>query len=546
MGYRALQDPRKSDLDITEIPYRNFWAGWFPYQPHNDIPGKADGSTILGSPDLENTAYFQGRLRKMFGYTVITDPALNGGTTTTSLFYSPVLSNLLGSVGNKLYSTCTSATPTDITGALAITAGNNIKWNEWQFSTTKLVIGNNGVDAPWKWSGSGDAVLLGGSPPTGKVAITWQDCYWIGNTATDPSRLYFSNIGDPEIYTANDDYNFDAPLRALAILGDQLFVFMDDHIGVLSGENNRKLTKINRYIDGVGISGQHTIVRSKFRGQDVLIFHAFDGIYMVDGSRAAIKLSTSINPKYYHSTTANRWKTSLFSNAVATYFPSFNWYVLALADGSDTGNLSFLVLDLSRPFVFKDGEFSNVNVNARYFSDYEGLIVPAWHTRLTKQVTSLAVNNTAQVSEAMFFGSNDGKFYRFDPATLNFNGSAYTSYWKSKVFDLGEQALVTEVNVLNDQTTSSLTVSVQTDLQLGDGSEDTETFPAGGAQLGIDFVLDTSALGGKEYVYKNFDNTGYGRFMQFKFENGNLNEDMNIQGMNIVYTTYGLDPNEGN
>ena len=77
--------------------------------------------------------------------------------TGTSIFASDVLGEMVATFGSKLYSDVDQSSPTDITGIVTITAGNNFQWSEWQYETTKYIVGTNGVDPVIKWTGSGTA-----------------------------------------------------------------------------------------------------------------------------------------------------------------------------------------------------------------------------------------------------------------------------------------------------------------------------------------------------------------------------------------------------
>ena len=107
MGYEQVS----GSLNIT---FPALWAGWFPGKSYNDIPGSiADPSQPIGSPDCDNSIWYDGALRKMPGYTVVTSSALNGNPT--SLYYSPTLDEFVGTAGTKLYKGMNNAAPTDIT-----------------------------------------------------------------------------------------------------------------------------------------------------------------------------------------------------------------------------------------------------------------------------------------------------------------------------------------------------------------------------------------------------------------------------------------------
>lgn len=521
MGYEELSG-------IKQVSLKNLWAGWFPNVNHNAVPGDLNTPDApVGAADCNNVIYVDGALRKIFGYTVITSSALNG--TPTSLFYSPVLSNLVGTAGVKIYSSMDAASPSDITGAISVTTALQVHWTEWQFETTKYVIGTNGTDAPWKWTGTGNASALGGSPPSGRWIATFQNAVWLANTSTEPSTLFFSNTGDPETWTTDDDYKFDAPITGLGKLGDLLVVFMEDHIGVLSGTNNRQLVKVDRYINGKGCSGGHTVVNGNLAGKEVLIFHSGDGFYAFDGTQTLIKLSTPIARKYTNSSSTSRWNEQRFNKAWATYDNSRNWYICALSDGGDSKNDFILILDLGR-----------------FFETADGTAVPHWPLDAV-DANCVAVSKISSLN-TLCFGSTDALVYKFSPGTFTRNGSAYTAYYRSKTFDTVESFIIQEVNIFSDEvgTSTTLDVFINANLSSGDGNSGSSNFQSTSDLLDSTFILDSSSLGGKEFVLKNVQVTDWGRFARFKLRNTGSGQQMVIYGVDFVLQSLGLESNVGN
>lgn len=63
--------------------------------------------------------------------------------------------------------------------------------------------------------------------------------------------------------------------------------------------------------------------------------------------------------------------------------------------------------------------------------------------------------------------------------------------------------------------------------------------------LNTTFVLNTSTLGDKEFIFQNFEIGNYGRFFQFDVRNAILNHQMNIQGLNFIFKSLGVRVNTG-
>lgn len=61
-------------------------------------------------------------------------------------------------------------------------------------------------NAPFKIDFSTEAspsgALLSGTPPNGRFGFSWNNVAWIGNTSSDPSKLYYSILNDPEDWSS--------------------------------------------------------------------------------------------------------------------------------------------------------------------------------------------------------------------------------------------------------------------------------------------------------------------------------------------------------
>lgn len=128
---------------------------------------------------------------------------------------------------------------TDITGALTRVMGAS---DLVSFITmNNIVIGYDGKVAPFKiTSSSTNAALLAGSPPVGNIAIVWQNRLWWAGVRSAQTRLYYSEIGDPETYSASFYIDipspFDGdPITGLAILYGNLVIFKRYSIYILQG-----------------------------------------------------------------------------------------------------------------------------------------------------------------------------------------------------------------------------------------------------------------------------------------------------------------------
>lgn len=201
--------------------------------------------------------HFLGKgINKRAGWTKLATAAVGTANALTGVFQGSWVSG--GVVTRKVLATdgitvfwLNSTTWTDITGALTLTAPATAVVSFVQMNN--LVIGYDGTNAPWKWDGATAAIAaLGGSPPTGNIAIVWMNrLFWAG-VGTAQTRLYYSEIGDPENNPAANyldvpsAYDGD-PITGLSILYGNLIIFKRNSIYILTGDapSNFVLSKTN-------------------------------------------------------------------------------------------------------------------------------------------------------------------------------------------------------------------------------------------------------------------------------------------------------------
>jgi hypothetical protein len=441
MGWEEINDPR-GGLATKSLSAYNFKAGYWPFTYLEGIPGNIlDPASVHGFAYSSGAIYYNDRLQPYFGNTTINT---TGSGSITSMKYMPIFSRAVGSRGNKLYDDYATAAPTDITGSLTITPGAPVEWTEWKFDTTTQVIGTNGINEPWKFTGSGSANLLLGTPPKGQWITTWQNSLWMASAITplsELSKIRFSALGDPESWDPDDNYVFDARINGIKTFGDQLVVFMDDHIGILSGGNNRALNKIDRWVEGIGCNNQRSIAQAKFRGKDVLIFLSTDGVYLYDGTQGAIKISSQLNP-LFNDATRSLLVSGKFTQAVGQYLPQWGWYIVSLPYNTvpaQTANNARFIFDLNN-LVEQNGQ-----LYAPCWPDIDISVTEIWESIINIPAKS--------IQSQIFFSDINVGIKSFAPGVLPQRNLSV----QSKVYDLGETFLIQDVDVLHDNVTGSPT-----------------------------------------------------------------------------------------
>ncbi len=119
---------------------------------------------------------------------------------------------LLAVAGTKLFeSTNLNGTMNDITGALTITSGQD---DLWSFATlNNKVVGFGGLntapDAPFVYTGAGNATALGGTPPSAYGCFQANNRIFAYRTSAAPSTIYWSILGNEADWTGVGSGNQD-------------------------------------------------------------------------------------------------------------------------------------------------------------------------------------------------------------------------------------------------------------------------------------------------------------------------------------------------
>lgn len=178
--------------------------------PINSFKGGYCGNlpiTQLGvnqASDLDNIVLLPNGngFRTRLGNSKVNTDALNSGAPIQGLNYylqADADDWLVAVAGTQvLQSAAIDNSWTDITGALTITAGADNQWDLLNFQDVLLAFGGPPIapDAPFKWTGTGDATALGGTSPSAYGALSVNNRVFAFRTTADPSTIFWSIIGD--------------------------------------------------------------------------------------------------------------------------------------------------------------------------------------------------------------------------------------------------------------------------------------------------------------------------------------------------------------
>jgi len=467
------------------------------------------------STDCQNIDYDKfGSILKRNGYTTLNSSAFNSGAAWNSLYWFELSDDtkyLIGTCGNKLAKMDNlDGTWDDITGALTITAGNNnhVSW----ITFLDTAIGTNNVNAPWQWTGSGNATAA--SVPTGLTKakfITVFNGYvhYTGVTVsgtTHKSRTMWGNQDSITTFDSDDfrdlNRNDGQEITGVRVLGDKQVFFKNRSIWVEQFTGDSDIPFIfYKTPSHVGCAAPWSI-------QEVdngLIFLSDDGYYYFDGVNST-KISDRIT-----STLDTVLEKSRFQNSVSCYQKSKNRYWSSQSIAAASTHARVITWDsANNAWGFYKGHNANcfaiVNTNGQervYFGDYSGFVYRAdTGTNDNPGGVSTAIDAFHYTKWFNFDDLVNKKgtphatiYYQIAPATHSFSWS-----WD---FDQGDQYTLTF--------SANTSASVYGTAEYGTGTYASE----GGA-------------------IERKDLAGRGRVVRLKFANSAAGETMQIDGFGLI------------
>lgn len=289
-------------------------------------------------------------------------PALGSTTSIQSLLYAPFSAgeyNLAVTSDNHLYR-FTSGSSTDI-GAAVATLQNPIYHRSLSTALGGLVIipASGGSTAPKSYDRT-TLQNMAGSPPTAQYGCVWNDYTVLANTAANPSRLFFSQLGDPAAAwdTTNSIWDATLPVVGVAALRSSILMFHSRSTerlrGISSGvaaggapptaTNGGGNLAMDTAFD-VGCIDAKTIVH----WNDFVVWADARGIYMSDG--VALKNLTAAG------LIQSMWRqyTSLTYTVVAAGIINDTYIISITNAGVEVGTFAY---DLNHGFWFRLSNFA--------------------------------------------------------------------------------------------------------------------------------------------------------------------------------------------
>jgi len=460
--------------------------------------------------DLQNVNLSDRGFMKRRGNTAFNSSAMVGGSTAiTGLHYMQFNSGteFLNAVAGTKFFTSSSLTGTmaDATGAVTITAGQDNIWTGVSYNNLQIWFGG-GPDAPFKYSGTGNAAALGGTPPSSRTAFVANNRIFAISTSANPSRIQWPVLGDPEDWTGTGSGNQDVKKND----GEQLLfgVPLSSDIAILFKNSSTHLMTLTKspfsfyqLQNGVGAAGRYSWV-------------FVDGaIYFITPSR---RMKATFDGKTFTdfpSHVDDLWdtvNTSRISNIYGVYYPSLfqiHWYV---STGASTTNNAAIIWDVKRK---------------------------AWlyhPTGFKANVAGLVQNRR------LFTGHYNGKLFEQDKVATYTDASesspsAIDAYWQTPWLNAGALSktihpVYVDVACLSE-TDSNLTVGHGFDFAT-DQKTTSVSLVSGQAQWDV-AEWDVAQWGGQSSIIRRVAVVGRGNNFSLRFRNPSASEAFTVQGVSI-------------
>lgn len=498
-----------SRLDVMHLS--DFTGGLVTKHPASELE-------LNQSPDLDNINLLAKGIKKRQGDSTFNSSAMDSGADVQGLgYYRPVSGTkyLVSITGTKIYkSDDLDGTMDDITAALTITANQNNIWTHSILKDLSIWVGG-APDAPIKWSGSGNAAALGGTPNSGNFGFTTRDRMFIGNTAANPSTLYWSVLADPEDWSGTGSGNTtvvtndgDVLIGATPLNNDIVLLFKRYSIHYLVVSQSP--FPVKPFITGTGLAGKHAAVN--INGVVYFVTNeprlkATDGYRIIDLPDAIDDVWDDINK-------------ARLEYIQLVYYPTREQLFCYVSKGSSqTTNNYAIIWDLRNNCFLRQTTNSDVNVA------------------------------TVADGYRLFGGHYDGILYEKDTTDQYYDDSetdpgTINAYWYSKWITLKNNIITKHPRYFN---VSAKAITATNILKYAYGFDYAKDIKSGqfsiqtvGGQWGVDLWGSTFIWGGELNVQKRIFTFGRGNSFQLKLYNDVYDQDFQIDAIDIALKSQGV------
>lgn len=486
------------------VQFNDFSGGLNTFDPEFNSP-------LNQSPDLDNLIILDKGFKKRNGDSVWNSSAMvSSATAIQGMGYIQFNSGtqfLNAIAGTKFFTDSgLSGTMADATGAITITSGQNNIWTPIIYNNLQIWFGG-APDAPFKYSGTGNAAVLGGSPPSAFTAFVANNRVFPISTTANPSRIFWSVLGDPEDYAGAGSGNADVlksdgeALQFGVVTGPDtaiLFKNSSTHLMVLT----RQPFPIYQLQKGIGVAGRNAWAYANgviyFMTPGLRMKSTVDGVNFTTYPNDINDILDSIN-------------TNRIQNIQGIYYQPLEWIMWMVSTGSSTTNNYLVIWDIQRRCFLRAT------------------------TGFKANVATLVQNRR------LFMGHYNGKMYEKLKATIFSDASetspgAIIAYWRTPYSGLSTEIDVTVhpvyVNVVVlTETASTLDVNYGFDF----------TSPSSGSQFSLvavgslwDVALwDVGVWGGQNSTVLTQFVLGRGNLFSYRMGNSSASQGFTVQGSSV-------------
>ncbi len=390
----------------------------------------------------------------------------------------------------------------DITGTLTFSAGQN----DLAFFTVgedvAIIEDGLGNTAPYQWNGAGNAVTLDASAPNAKYVVFHKNMCFAAGSNTNPSLLYFTDIGDVTAWDTGlsgnvaVETNDGSIIRGLAAGFDALYIWKDNSIWRLSGSDKDSFV-LQRMVSDIGTLSGASI--SKI-GNDFIFKSSKGDYFLYDGAVKVRKISSNIDG------TIENLAFDRFAYCPSVVFED-DYYVGVTTIGGGTNNRT-LIFDT---FNLAWSKFKGLNANA------------------------MGIAEDATGKDIILFGDYSGYVYEY-PSGTNDSGTAIDMFLTTKQFRFPEMTPEKYLKLLkvfaNQEGNYNLTVAVRNDYE-GVGTEYSVSLLGGGSSVYGTAVYGTAVYGGQNLIIGRIEPNKGKDFFQLKFSNENVDEPVEVKGFSM-------------
>lgn len=463
--------------------------------------------------DLQNINILPtGGFSKRNGNSLFNSVAMSSGDAVHGIGYfrtSLTTDYLMAICGTKLFKSDTlDGTMDDITGALTITTGADKIWTHSQMNNLSIFVGG-APDAPIKWNGTGNGAVLGGTPPNGEFGIVANRRLFIGNTSTNPSRIHWSILGNPEDWSGTGSGTQDVGLNdgdtlvGASVVGlDTMLLFKQNSVHML----NIRIAPFPLYplFTGVGAISKRGIVN-------------VDGVVYFITSEPRMKATDGTNVISFPDSIDDIWDG--LNKSRLNYIHGIHnrrlrqiwWFV---SNESSTTNNLCIVWDLERKCWLRHTTGYKMNVSE--FTADRVIYCGAYDGKIYKQDSSNSKNDASESTTII------NSFWRSGWLDFSDTLDAKTPQYADLVYDGGGDL--------------DFTFAYGFDFNTDRISEPISSTSGGGWGIGLWGLMK---WGGESNLSKFIHMKGSGKFIQFLIKHNTDAQTFNFNGI-----SFGINTNE--